>query len=54
MNNPYDFNNNPSELRIGRRAEKPMPPREELLSRKSFPGPDQNKYLDRLLGKVKK
>ncbi len=54
MNNPYDVDVNPSDFRVGRKAEKPMPSREELLARKSFPGPDQNRHLDKMLGKLKK
>jgi len=50
MNNPYDLNNTPADLRIGRKADKPMPSRKELLRRDSFPGPDNNKHLDRMLG----
>lgn len=33
--------------------EKPMPSREELLARNSFPSVNQNKHLDRMLGKRK-
>ena len=33
--------------------QKPMPSREELLARDSFPSVNQNKHLDRMLGKVK-
>lgn len=46
----YDVQVNPSDLAIGRRAEKPMPSREELLARNSFAGPDNNRHLDRTLG----
>ena len=33
--------------------EKPMPSREELLARRSFDGPDNNRHLDRMLLKQK-
>lgn len=33
--------------------DKPMPSREELLARNSFPSVNQNKHLDRMLGKRK-
>lgn len=33
--------------------EKPMPSREELLARNSFGSVNQNKHLDRMLGKCK-
>lgn len=33
--------------------EKPMPSREELLARNSFGSVNNNKHLDRMLGKVK-
>lgn len=46
----YDPQVNPSDLSIGRRAQKPMPSREELLARNSFAGPDDNRHLDRTLG----
>jgi len=32
---------------------RPMPSREELLARNSFPGPDSNRHLDRMLEKRK-
>ncbi len=35
------------------RPNKPMPSREELLARNSFPGPDRNRHLDRILEKRK-
>lgn len=31
----------------------PFPTREELLQRNSFPGPDKNKYLNRMWGERK-
>lgn len=31
----------------------PFPTREELLKRNSFPGPDKNKYLNRMWGERK-
>ena len=33
--------------------QKPMPSREELLARNSFGSVNNNKHLDRMLGKVK-
>lgn len=54
MNSPYDLQLTPSDLIIRRKKEKPMPSREELLARNSFGSPDNNRHLDRLLGKVKK
>ena len=54
MNSPYDLQLTPSDLYIGRKKEKPMPSREELLARNSFGSPDNNRHLDRMLGKVKK
>jgi hypothetical protein len=32
---------------------KPMPRRDELLARNSFPSVNENKHLDRMLGKCK-
>lgn len=37
----------------GKVGNTPFPTREELLKRNSFPGPDQNKYLNRMWGCVK-
>lgn len=54
MNSPYDLQLTPSDLMIGRKKEKPMPIREELLARNSFGSPDNNRHLDKMLGKVKK
>ncbi len=33
--------------------EKPMPSREELLARNSFPSVNTNRYLNKMLGKAK-
>ncbi len=52
--NFYDLHVTPADLSVGRKAEKPMPSREELLSRNSFGSPDNNRHLDKMLGKVKK
>lgn len=36
-------------LRVGRKvSHTPFPTREELMKRNSFPGPDKNKYLNRM------
>lgn len=48
--NPYDLMVSPTDLSVMRKAEKPMPSREELLARNSFAGPDNNRHLDRTLG----
>lgn len=41
-------------LRVGRKGRKvPFPSREELMKRNSFPGPDKNKYLNRMWGEKK-
>lgn len=43
-------------LRVGRKVSHPPPPfptREELMKRNSFPGPDKNKYLNRMWGERK-
>lgn len=38
-------------LRVGRKvSHTPFPTREELMKRNSFPGPDKNKYLNRMWG----
>lgn len=37
----------------GKVGNTPFPTREELLKRNSFPGPDKNKYLNRMWGKKK-
>ncbi|URQ02894.1 hypothetical protein QA055_gp21 [Salmonella phage CTH7] len=37
----------------GKVGNTPFPTREELLKRNSFPGPDHNKYLNRMRGKRK-
>ena len=38
-------------LRVGRKVSRtPFPTREELMKRNSFPGPDKNKYLNRMWG----
>lgn len=41
-------------LRVGRKVNRaPFPTREELMKRNSFPGPDKNKYLNRMWGERK-
>lgn len=41
-------------LRVGRKfSNTPFPTREELMKRNSFPGPDENKYLNRMWGERK-
>lgn len=41
-------------LRVGRKViHTPFPTREELMKRNSFPGPDKNKYLNRMWGERK-
>ena len=41
-------------LRVGRKVSNtPFPSREELMKRHSFPGPDKNKYLNRMWGERK-
>ena len=41
-------------LRVGRKvSHAPFPIREELMERNSFPGPDKNKYLNRMWGERK-
>lgn len=41
-------------LRVGRKVNHaPFPTREELMRRNSFPGPDKNKYLNRMWGERK-
>lgn len=41
-------------LRVGRKVSNtPFPTREELTKRNSFPGPDKNKYLNRMWGERK-
>lgn len=41
-------------LRVGRKVSNtPFPSREELMKRNSFPGPDKNKYLNRMWGERK-
>lgn len=41
-------------LRVGRKvSHTPFPTREELMKRNSFPGPDKNKYLNRMWGERK-
>ncbi|ECH0398453.1 DUF2737 family protein [Salmonella enterica] len=37
----------------GKVGNTPFPTREELLKRNSFPGPDKNKYLNRMWGEKK-
>ncbi|MGT1180760.1 DUF2737 family protein [Salmonella enterica subsp. enterica serovar Enteritidis] len=37
----------------GKVSNAPFPTREELLKRNSFPGPDKNKYLNRMWGERK-
>ena len=47
----YDFQNygaNTSAHKPTKQNEKPMPSREELLARKSFPSVNDNKYLNRI------
>ena len=40
-------------LRVGRKVSNtPFPTREELMKRNSFPGPDKNKYLNRMWGEM--
>ena len=41
-------------LRVGRKvSHTPFSTREELMKRNSFPGPDKNKYLNRMWGEKK-
>lgn len=41
-------------LRVGRKvSHTPFPTCEELMKRNSFPGPDKNKYLNRMWGERK-
>lgn len=41
-------------LRVGRKVSHiPFPTREELMKRNSFPGPNKNKYLNRMWGERK-
>ena len=41
-------------LRVGRKiSHTTFPTREELMKRNSFPGPDKNKYLNRMWGERK-
>lgn len=41
-------------LRVGRKvSHTPLPTREELMKRNSFPGPDKNKYLNLMWGERK-
>ena len=41
-------------LRVGRKVSHTLfPTREELMKRNSFPGPDKNKYLNRMWGERK-
>lgn len=41
-------------LTVGRKVNHtPFPSREELMKRNSFPGPDKNKYLNRMWGERK-
>ena len=41
-------------LRVGRKVSHiPFPTREEPMKRNSFPGPDKNKYLNRMWGERK-
>ncbi|MDH7926934.1 DUF2737 family protein [Escherichia coli] len=41
-------------LRVGRKvSHTPFLTREELMKRNSFPGPDKNKYLNRMWGERK-
>lgn len=42
------------QLWVGRKvSHTPFPTREELMKRNSFPGPDKNKYLNRMWGERK-
>lgn len=52
----YDYQNhgtNTSAPKYTKQNEKPMPSREELLARNSFGSVNNNKHLDRMLGKCK-
>ncbi|EBB4548731.1 DUF2737 family protein [Salmonella enterica subsp. enterica serovar Dublin] len=41
-------------FKVGGKTENtPFPTREELLKRNSFPGPNKNKYLNRMWGERK-
>ena len=43
-----------NQTRVGRKVgHTPFPTREELMKRNSFPGPDKNKYLNRMWGERK-
>lgn len=52
----YDYQNhgiNTSAPKYNKQNQKPMPSREELLARNSFASVNNNKHLDRMLGKCK-
>lgn len=56
MFDQFDFQNygaNTSAPKYTRQNEKPMPSREELLARNSFPSVNNNRHLDKMLGKAK-
>ena len=53
MNGQYNPDISPGDLVIRRRF-KPMPDREELLKRHSFPGPDDNRYISLMIKGARK
>lgn len=49
MSEKEQINHQP--ILVGRKvSHTPFPTREELIKRNSFPGPDKNKYLNRMWG----
>jgi hypothetical protein len=56
MFDQYDYQNygtTTAAPKYTKEKQPPMPSREELLARNSFPGPDSNRHLDRILEKRK-
>lgn len=49
----YSVNDSPAMLAEGKR-QRPMPDREDLIKRNSFPSVNDNKYLDKILKEIKK
>lgn len=53
MGYEYSVNDSPAMLAAGKR-QRPMPDREDLIKRNSFPSVNENKHLDKILKEMNK
>ncbi|MCT4710308.1 DUF2737 family protein [Enterobacteriaceae bacterium H11S18] len=51
-NGQYNADLTPGDL-VARRRQKPMPSEKEFKARHSFPGPDDNRHIDKFIKQIK-